>query len=333
MQKSIFIISVQLIVFLCACRPFRGFEWVRHPLVPDYAEEKNWIALPWKRDIADSVPSGCDIKENQKEAVADVFYIHPTMFLRGNNWNGDVTNNKLNKKSELSVLHQATVFNAAGRVFVPRYRQAVLKAFFNKKNGPKALDLAYEDVKSAFEYYLKNWNKGRPIIIVGHSQGAHHAVKLLKEFFDGKDLQKKLIVAYPIGIPFKKDELKNIPVSDNEKQTGCFVTWNTFKWNTNSKLQKRNYRDVPCVNPLTMKSNEEYADASLNKGGITLKFAVNPHPCDAMVHGNFLWIHKPAQRGYYRIGRSYHLADINLFYMNLRTNALLRVEEYWKNNK
>jgi hypothetical protein len=45
-------------------------------------------------------------------------------------------------------------------------------------------------VKTAFLYYLQHYNNGRPIIIASHSQGATHGKRLLKEFFDGKELQK-----------------------------------------------------------------------------------------------------------------------------------------------
>lgn len=33
------------------------------------------------------------------------------------------------------------------------------------------LELAYEDIKCAFEYYMENYNDGRPIVVAGFSQG------------------------------------------------------------------------------------------------------------------------------------------------------------------
>ena len=50
---------------------------------------------------------------------------------------------------------QASVFNECCRVFAPRYRQATLYSFQdNSGSGEKALDLAYEDVRTAFLYIL-----------------------------------------------------------------------------------------------------------------------------------------------------------------------------------
>ncbi len=335
--KSLIKISIlvgSVFFVLVACRPFRSYQNTKHPAAPDYAIEKNWIALPWRADAADTIPNGCSIPENQKEADVDVFYINPTVYFKGSYWNADLTNKKVNKRSDQCVQSQASAFNACARVFAPRYRQAVLKSFFNDKKGAQPLALAYEDVKAAFEYYLKNWNAGRPIIIAGHSQGAKHAVQLLKDFFDGKELQKKLVAAYPIGIPFNKSDLKSIPISENETQIGCYITWNTFAWNTKSFGKKEKYKDVPCVNPLTMVTDEKHASDSLNKGGISFKkFTVDKNVCDAQVFGNILWIHKPKQKGYYKIGQSYHICDYHLFYMNIRENACLRSKIYLKRQR
>ena len=78
--------------------------------------------------------------------------------------------------------------------FAPRY----LIAFFtiDKIAKIKSLDLAYSDIKSEFEYYLKNYNNSQPVIIASHSQGTLHAAKLLKEYFESKPLQNQLVCPY-----------------------------------------------------------------------------------------------------------------------------------------
>jgi hypothetical protein len=321
-----------LIIQIVSCRPVRNFENTKHPKAPDYTLEKNWIALPWRADIGDTIPKGCTIKEDQKNAQVDVFFIYPTVYIKGSKWNADVENKRINKKADKCIQLQATAFNSCGRIFAPRYRQAVLKSFINEETkGKAALDLAYEDIKKAFEYYLEHWNNGRPIIIAGHSQGARHTMRLLKDFFDGKELQKKLVAAYPIGMPIKKDELKYIFVSENETQTGCYITWNTFAWNTRQNIRHGFFLNAACVNPLTMKTDEKYADASLNMGGVSYeKFNLYPGVCDAQVKGSLLLIHKPKQGGFFRISKTYHLFDYQLFYMNIRSNAKLRTEVYLK---
>ena len=155
------------------------------PPAPDYADPVYWAALPTMKDEADLVPIPA-LKDNQSSAKADVFYLHPTMFTKGKPkkfWNGSFSNEKLNAKTRrVSVRLQATIFNGAGKIYAPFYRQAHLYSFAAlrkkdkeaKKKAEAALDLAYEDVRAAFKYYLENFNNGRPIIVAGHSQGARH---------------------------------------------------------------------------------------------------------------------------------------------------------------
>ena len=69
-------------------------------------------------------------------------------------------------------------------------------------------------MKAAFEYYLSNFNNGRPFVIASHSQGSYHAERLIKEYVDGKTLQNKLIAAYLIGRPIPPDAFKNIRATE-----------------------------------------------------------------------------------------------------------------------
>src|SRR3569623_1440282 len=135
--------------------------------VPDYSDLNYWAASTFKYDTTDNVPK--DFKYEQKDSIADVFFIYPTSYTdrkMPNGWNANIDDAAVNKKTdESSILYQASIFNFYCRVFAPRYRQANLFAFYtkNKDSANAALNLAYEDVKNAFEYYLKNYNHGRPI--------------------------------------------------------------------------------------------------------------------------------------------------------------------------
>src|SRR5512139_1181819 len=89
------------------------------------------------------------------------------------------------------------------RIYAPRFREAHISNYFTKDTiaALKAFDLAFQDVKKAFEYYLNNYNHGRPIIIASHSQGTTHALRLLKEYFEDKPLYNQLVAAYLVGMP------------------------------------------------------------------------------------------------------------------------------------
>ncbi|WP_229201706.1 DUF3089 domain-containing protein [Arsenicibacter rosenii] len=297
--------------------------------------------MPDRQDAADSIPAGAPVQDGQKQATADVFFIHPTIYTgkpQGPSaWNADVADAVMNKWVDQStILNQASVFNGSCRVFAPRYRQAHYYSFLtkNKADKEKALELAYEDVKAAFLYYMNHHNrdaagKARPIIIAAHSQGTVHARRLLAEFFDDKPLKQQLIVAYLVGIATPADIFKTIPAGEAPDQTGCFVSWNTFSRNYVPAYYTDGLNKALCTNPLTWSSSDKYAEYSLNKGGVGPKFNLLASPADAQVHDGLLWIGRLHVPGAALLRtKIWHRADYNLFWMNIRENVAQRIQAY-----
>jgi len=301
----------------------------------NYADLKNWAAHPWKHDPSDSIPEPL-INNIPNDSLVDVFFIHPTTYTNKEftNWNASINDEELNKKTDYSaILYQASVFNENNRVFAPRYRQAHINSFYiNQTIANSYFDTAYADIKNAFDYYLANYNQGRPIIIASHSQGTKHAGRLLKEFFDGKKLQSKLICAYIIGMPIPENYFDHLKPCENENATGCFVGWRTYKeYYIPENIKEEKFKCI-VVNPLTWKINDSLAPAKLNKGGVLKNFnKIVPSVVSAQVHDNILWTCKPDVMGKILITqKNYHIGDINLFYMNIRENVKRRISCYWK---
>ena len=200
---------------------------------PNYASLDYWAAHPWKKDLSDSMPGPLNLEIT--DSSADVFFLHPTMYtmkIKAKPLNAAIDDSYLNAKTDYSsILYQASVFNQCCRIFAPRYREAHITQFFTEDTAEarKSFDMAYEDIKNAFEYYLKNYNNGRPIIIASHSQGSKHALRLLKDYFDDKPLQKQLIVAYVLGWQIPKDQFSSITMCLDSLQTGCICGWRTFR--------------------------------------------------------------------------------------------------------
>ena len=340
MIRILYFIFVILIFISCSSRPKGIFQELPVVTKVNYSNPDNWAALPSKKDQADRTPHP-DLKDLQAEAAVDVFFLHPTTYTRkkGNTqWNGDTENDDLNQTTDDgTILNQASIFNGAGKVYAPRYRQAHLHAYYakDKVSAKKAFELAYQDVKASFEYYLKNYNEGRPIIIASHSQGTNHAERLLLEFFDGKPLQSKLVAAYLVGMPIKRDAFPNIKVCKTPEEVGCFCSWRTFKYGKFPKDYKPN-NNIAVTNPLTWTTDETYADASLNEGTVLYQFEkyYTKQLVDAQVKDGVLWVHKPKFRGsIFLITKNYHIADFNLFYTNVRNNAILRTRKFLQNTK
>ena len=173
----------------------------------NYSNLTLWAAHPWKKDNSDSVTIA--LKKEVRDSSVDVFFIHPTTYTnkKFKNWNASISDETINNKTDQStILYQASVFNGSCRIFAPRYRQAHINAFYiSKEESDKYFDIAYNDIRNAFLYYLKYYNHGRPIIIASHSQGTLHAGRLLKEFFENKELINQLVCAYLVGMPIPED--------------------------------------------------------------------------------------------------------------------------------
>jgi len=336
MKKFNFIFFASIFIFLSSCfSPIKTFEKCKKTSPPNYSSDYYWAALPTKKDSADSVPYGSNLKDDQTNAKVDVFFIYPTIYLAGKTWNADVNNEKLNRRIDRSTIrHQASAFNGSCKIYAPRYRQAILSSFSKLDgDGGKALDFAYQDVKNAFEYYLKNLNNGRPFIIASHSQGTWHAERLLHEFIENDSvLRKKLVAAYLIGGWIKKKEYKNINAADSATQTCCIISWNARKW---GMVTDRYFGiDLECVNPLTWKTDTITASASLNHGSVPFGFnRIDKGIADAKISlTGLLWVHKKKLFGYSN-GENYHILDYNLFWMNIRENVKQRIDKYFELNK
>lgn len=335
---------IGLLHVACQRGPYQlksNYSGTKPPPTPDYSRPESWAALPNRRDAADSIPRGALVRDQQAEALTDVFFVHPTIYTgqpQGpSEWNADVTDAAMNLRVDQStILNQASVFNGSCRVFAPRYRQAHYYTFLTKNADDKqrALDLAYADVKTAFQYYLDHYNRGadgqpRPIIIASHSQGTIHCGRLLAEFFDGKPLQQQLVVAYLVGIATPPDQFKNIPPGESPEQTGCFVSWNTFSRNFTPAYYENGLNKALCTNPILWSSTNTYAPYSRNKGGVGPKFNLLQQPSDAQVHNGMLWIGKLNVPGAGLLRtKIWHRADYNLFWMNIRENVAQRVQAY-----
>jgi hypothetical protein len=314
------------------------FDEQERPEKPVYSNEKYWSALPWRDDVANKVPSETFVS-NQGNAPVDVFYVHPTTInSKYDIWNAFLDDEEMNQKIDnLPVRHQATIFNEKGNVYAPRYRQANYEAFLALSNpsSQKALALAYSDVREAFKHYLENWNEGKPFVIAGHSQGTFHAMKLIEEFVDTTDLKERMVAAYLVGMPVKQKQYKNVKPCEDEFDTNCFLTWNTMKKKNYPKFYEEYYTDVVCHNPLSWQCTEKYCSKDMHQGGVPRDFkTLFKKRYGAKVEGGVLWVDAVRLPGipFAKLVKNWHIGDYNLFYVNIRNNFAVRVNEFLENN-
>ncbi len=332
------IVLLVLISFSSCSDKYRAFQnRYNHKSVdgkPDYRDLDYWASHPWKWDPADSVPK--PLLHQQRDSVVDVFFLHPTMFVLKKyrkKWNADIDDHYLNAKTDYTtMLYQASAFNQHARVFAPRYREAHINAFFSKDTADanKAFELAYQDIKTAFEYYLKTWNHNKPIIIASHSQGAKHAERLLRDFFENKPLGNQLVAAYLLGWPVPKDYFVALKMCADSLETNCLCSWRTSRKGYVPFYLKNENGNAYVTNPLNWRTDDTYATKYENKGAVLTKFnKIYKYTNDARINNGLLWIKKPKfPWSFLYLSRNYHVGDVNLFYVNVRENVEQRINSY-----
>ncbi len=307
--------------------------------VPDYSQLAYWAAHPDKKDPSDSVPAALQ-NQYQPTKKVDVFFVYPTSYLdpaMPYGWNASLKDLKTNIYTDYSsILYQASVFNEVGAIYAPRYRQAHIKSYspVNHEDTVKAIaafELAYQDVKKAFEYYLEHYNHGNPIIIASHSQGSTHTIRILKEYFDGKPLAKKLVAAYVVGMALNPATYTQLKACEKPNQTGCILAWRTFMEGYQAPfVDKEKFKSI-VTNPLSWSATDTQVDRKMNEGTILYNFnKLIPSVAGAINHEGVLWTPKPHFMGSFLIKtKNYHIADFNFYYKSIRDNAATRVNAYF----
>jgi hypothetical protein len=333
-----------LLISIISCNKYNRF-YSNYKVVHaemDYSNLDNWAAHPWKWDPSDSVPA--PLRHEPRDTSVDVFFLHPTTYTSLKRMNGDNADPNdvytLAKTDYSTILYQASAFNQHARVFAPRYRQAHIEMFYekDKDRAAKAFDIAYDDLKTAFIYYLDHWNNGRPFIIAAHSQGSYLGEKLIKEFFETPSspyytFRKKMIVAYIIGWPVPKEYFPSIPICADSLQTNCICSWRTLRNGFIPSYLKDEQGNALATNPLNWNTNNDYAGKNLNYGSVLTRFnKIYPHTTDAKIHNGLLWVARPRFPGsFLYTSRNYHIADINLYYINIRINVEQRIRAFLQN--
>jgi len=334
--KNVVFLSVPILLICISCSKNNyvqksSYQFKSESGFPDYAYLNYWAAHPWKWDPSDSIPE--PLRNEPRNSSVDVFFLHPTTYtakLKGKKTNADIDDSYINAKTDYStILYQASVFNQHARVFCPRYRQAHIGNFFSSdttKTQP-AFELAYDDISTAFEYYMLHYNNGRPIIIASHSQGSKLAERLLKDYFEEKPLVNQLVVAYIAGWAVPKEYFTSLKMCEDSLQTGCICSWRTLRNGFVPFYLKNEHGNSFATNPLTWTTKADYASKQLNKGSVLTSFnKVYKQTTDAQISNGLLYVAKPKFPGsFFYFTKNYHIGDINLFYLNIRENLSQRI--------
>ena len=289
-----------------------------------------------------------------------VFFVHPTSYIplaltEQANWNAAPGDSVAETRARLFIRGMGSAFNRADEIWAPRYRQAVAGAFLtDKPEAQMAIDAAYADVREAFRFFLASVPAGKPIVLAGHSQGALHVLRLLREEVGSRPLRSRIAAVYAIGWPISVEHdlpALPLPACAAPAQAGCLVAWSSFAEPADPDMLLRRYSRTPgfdgqprgegpilCVNPLIGSPNGA-APATANLGtlvprddlsGGDLVIGAVPARCDER---GLLLIGDPPRLGQAVLpGNNYHVYDIPLFWRNLQDDVVRRVSA-WTSNR
>ncbi len=164
----------------------------------------------------------------------DCFFVYPTVSHQ-QTLNADLT---IDPEETAVAIAQAAQFSRVCHVYAPMYPQLTLMAISDPTNiSPQAAQVALAGVESGFRSYMAHYNGGRPIVFIGHSQGATMLTSLIKAEVDNYPDTRKLLVSallmggnvtVPVGESVGGD-FANIPACSSSSQTGCVVAYSSFE--------------------------------------------------------------------------------------------------------
>jgi hypothetical protein len=213
---------------------------------PDYGKPASWLCLPGRTDVCSTPIPTTALNPNgygstgrsmvAKDADVDCFVVYPTVS-RDGGMNSDL--NPGDGEEKAAVTSQFARFASSCKIFAPVYRQMTLGAVAAAAAGADVTSpamLAYADVRAAWKEYLGKHNKGRPYVLLGHSQGSLMLQQLIAHEIEGKPEARRMKLAIIPGfnllVPQGKlvgGTLKQTPVCSRPGQTGCVLTWVSFR--------------------------------------------------------------------------------------------------------
>jgi len=261
---------------------------------PDYKQDSAWLCRPGRADACSANQDVTIIQANGKRKIEkfkpapapqfDCFYVYPTVS------NDPTPNSDMNAGAEETQVaaFQAARFASKCRVFAPLYRQVTLtalKAFITGQPVTMDRDTPLADVTAAWNDYLERDNKGRGVVLIGHSQGSLVLKTLVANAIEADPEVRHHIVSVMllganVAVPAGKDvggDFKRLPLCHSDSQYGCVISYVTFRADSpppaNSRFGKvadagpNTGMLAACTNPAALAGGKAVTDAIFGAKG------------------------------------------------------------------
>ena len=320
-----YIVFVALSLLTTSCKKDKE-QPANTEVATDYSIASHWLSIP-----ATVYP-------------VDIFYLYPTSWSNSDSLPAicAIDDTSMLRKAPQSFAKQATAFETVGNVYAPFYRQYNNSAV-NRMNGIAGIPTM--DGTAAFDYYVTNFNHGRPYIIVSHSQGSNVASSILSSYMAANpEVYSRMIAAYIIGFPITKDYLANNPhlkFAKDSVDIGVIISYNTVS-SAMTIINPVLYGLVgKVINPISWRTDETLATNAEGLGSLLPQlpnpvWTEVPQYADAQIDTTRgVLVCSTADKAYIAsidavagFTGIYHNFDIPFYYFNLRQNAERRVNKF-----
>lgn len=308
----------------------------------DYSNKENWM-----------------FQETNKGKDVDLVYFYPTVT------NAPPEDNyvcpispEMKLAANYAFAETGSAFESYTNVFAPYYTQAPIE--INPEPVSRAgIDITTfdpndvycealrhtqvrTDVYAALDYYFNNFNKGKPFILAGHSQGSAVIKIILEEYMKvHPEFLEKMVAAYVIGFGVEQSYLEentHLKFAEGETDTGVIVSWNLEGPGTTMSSILLYNGTCKNINPLNWKTDGTYADKSLNKGKLVQTHYLHSWTIDKtaggdaqidLTRGSLICKTNTDYESNTGFGdKSLHTYDYAEYYANIKENGLKRIEAF-----
>lgn len=286
------------------------------------------------------------------------FYVYPTV-VGGSELNAPLEVQPVIRRT---AIEQASQFSRACQVWAPIYRQATLRGLPpSMRPGSQVMKIAYDSILPAWREFLSR-DDGKPIIVIGHSQGAAILIKLLQQEVDPDPAVRSLLVSAVllggnVQVPAGRTvggTFQHLPLCTVPGQAGCVIAYSSFSSTPPpdsffgipgrgvSRLSGQAGgvgQQVACVNPAAIGGGtaplQPYV-AHVNAAGTTASWLTYPqlYTAECKTSGNTTWLqvtdvpspsdHRPVVSDKRSAAFGLHEYDVNLALGNLVQDILVQ---------
>ena len=316
--KSFIYIAVVCVIWACGSNDSGTSAQQYTPVEPDYKNAEMWV---------------CHLNDTDGTG-ADVFYIPSTWEYDWTTSDGalcryaDVSNEQHRSNMAIEMNKVAKYMADGNNFYSPYYRHISLDTWATLDED--YITRQYEsvsliDVKQAFDHFIKNWNKGRPFVLAGFSQGGKSVVELMK--YMPEDIRKYMVAAYVLGYKVTPNDVAVAPwivAAKSASDIGVTISYNSV---SDVKYIKPviSSPTVMCINPVNWRTDS--TPAILNDSiTVTLDTEHN-----VLVLDGYDGSHLSNILNILNVG-DYHSIEPWLYDQCLRANIKHRIKVFRENN-